>query len=124
MIFGILALALKNKTLGILAIISGICFSIWWFYIAFSYPYYPGDTYYFGGALLIIAVTCIPDLTMGIITVVKINKQVKIQSSNETTSKKDSSSLTSKLTEIKSLKETGVLTEEEYLEAKKNILKN
>ena len=119
MIFGILALGLKNKTLGIIAIVSGICFSIVWLVTGFT-----GGSYAMSGSLLLIAVTCIPDLTMGIISVVKINKQVKNQNPNETTSKKDSSSLTSKLTEIKSLKETGVLTEEEYLEAKKNILKN
>ncbi|PKK98539.1 MAG: hypothetical protein CVV57_06300 [Tenericutes bacterium HGW-Tenericutes-2] len=119
MIFGILALALKNKTLGIVAIVSGVCFSILWLLTGFV-----GDSYTMIGALTLIIVTCLPDLIMGIISVSKVNKKAKIQSSNDITSNKGSLSLTDKLNEINSLRENGMLTEEEFLEAKKSILKS
>ena len=45
-----------------------------------------------------------------------------MQTHNQIGQKFESSTLTEKITELNSLKEKGLLTEEEYLEAKKNIL--
>ena len=117
MIFGILALSLKNKTLGIIAIVSGVCFSIIWLLAGIA-----GGYYGMLGSLMIIAFTCLPDLIMGIISVTKHKNKDNVQTFNQSISKKESSTLTEKLLELNSLKEKGLLTEEEYLETKSNIL--
>ena len=111
MIFGILALTLKKRTLGIVAIISGTVFGILWLVTGLVGG---GDSMV--GAIALIIITCLPDIIMGSISIGK--KQASLPDSQNI----GSSSLTDKLSEISSLKEKGVLTEEEYLEAKKNLL--
>jgi hypothetical protein len=117
MIFGILALTLKNKILGIIAIISGISLSIIWLLAGIV-----GEAMF--GGLILIVITCLPDLTMGIISLAKYKNKENMQTLNQEAPKRDSLPLTEKLLELNSLKEKGLLTEEEYLAAKSILLKN
>ena len=115
MVFGILALGLKNKTLGIIAIVSGVCFTTLWLIVGLS-----GDSYTMIGSLMLIIVTCIPDLTMGVIQVRKTKKEEELLSTKQLN---DSQlSLAARINEIQVLKEKGALNEEEFQEAKKIIL--
>ena len=117
MVFGILALGLKNKTLGIIAIVSGVCFTTLWLIVGLS-----GDSYTMIGSLMLIAVTCIPDLTMGIIQVGKSKKEEELLSTKQLNSNDSQLSLAARINEIQVLKEKGALNEEEFQEAKKIIL--
>lgn len=117
MVFGILALALKNKTLGIIAIVSGACVTILWLIVGLS-----GDSYTMIGSLMLIAVTGIPDLTMGIIQVGKRKKEEELLSTKQLNSNDSQLSLAARINEIQVLKEKGALNEEEFQEAKKIIL--
>ena len=117
MIFGILALSLRNKTLGIIGIISGISFSIFWLLAGIE-----AGSYGMLGALMIISFTCLPDFIMGIISITKKRNQINLQTYNQISQNDGSSRITEKILELNSLKEKGLITEEEFLEAKKNIL--
>jgi len=119
MIFGILALTLNNKILGIIAIISGISLSIIWLLAGIV-----GGGEAMVGGLMVIVITCLPDLTMGIISLAKYKNKENMQTLNQEAPKRDSLPLTEKLLELNSLKEKGLLTEEEYLAAKSILLKN
>jgi len=117
MVFGILALGLKNKTLGIIAIVSGVCFTILWLVVGLS-----GDSDTMIGSLMLITVTCIPDLTMGVIQVRKTKKEEELLSTKQLNSNDSQLSLAARINEIQVLKEKGALNEEEFQEAKKMIL--
>jgi hypothetical protein len=83
-----------------------------------------GDSYSFLGSLILIAITCLPDLTMSIIALAEYENEENMQTLNQEAPKRDSLSLAEKLLELNSLKEKGLLTEEEYLAAKSNLLEN